>query len=429
MLVIRHSWLASSLLLFSLLGTAHPACGDERTAAIARLLDVGWAVTARARSEADAQYEEVTRLAGSDPRALEASWLVLMQQRRFGEALKRVDEQLVKSPDDVAALRAKTWIQAVLKNYSAAQLSADRLSAALESRESMDDAQRAVHEEAIGFLGRLMGYFGGPVADSVSQEERKVLEKKILERLPESQRPLLEDARNGVLAKFIEMTDDSAEARERAAAAAKAERDKTLADIESDNEKLEDRAKELEERRKKLNSELKDELTEIDKQEQPLVQQQAQLASRAGLLNSDLLGFSTQIAGFQQLAAQEQNQGQKQQYFNQINSLVLIAGRIEADLLGVNRLLRNVQSQRSGLQVRRNQAQANTAGQIDRLQRELADIDRRGRRNEGLEKRATRSTSASTSKVRALSAQATALSTYDVFPLEAAKARLLESLK
>jgi hypothetical protein len=286
-----------------------------------------------------------------------------------------------------------------------------------------------VHDESIGFLGRLVGYFGGPVADAVNQDDRKVLEKRLFERLPETQRTAFEDARNGVLAKFIEMTDDSAEARERAAAAAKADRDKTLADIEADKEKLQARADELEERRKKLNSELKDELGEIDKQEQPLVQQQAQLVTRAGALNSDLLGFSTQIATLQQLAAQEQNQGLKQQYLNQINSLALVAGRVEADLLGVNRLLRSVQQQRGSLQVRRNQAQANTVGQIDRLDRELADIDRRGRRNDGLEKRATRSTSASTGEVRALSAQATALSTYDVFPLEAAKARLLESLR
>ena len=59
----------------------------------------------------------------------------------------------------------------------------------------------------------------------------------------------------------------------------------------------------------------------------------------------------------------------------------------------------------------------------------ITDIARRERRNEGLERRAERSAPQSTSKVRALSAQATALSTYDAFPLEAAKARLLESLK
>ena len=41
-----------------------------------------------------------------------------MQQRRFDEAHKRIDEHLAKEPDDLAALRAKTWVQTVLKNYA-----------------------------------------------------------------------------------------------------------------------------------------------------------------------------------------------------------------------------------------------------------------------------------------------------------------------
>ena len=159
------------------------------------------------------------------------------------------------------------------------------------------------------------------------------------------------------------------------------------------------------------------------------MQQQVQLSSRANLLNTDLLNTSAQITTLQQLATQERNATLQQQYFSQINSLSILVGRIEADLFSVNRLLRGVQSQRSGLAARRTQAQANTSNQVDRIDRELADLGKRERRNEGLEKRATRPTATSTSKVRALSAQATALSTYDAFPLEAAKAKLLDSLR
>src|SRR6266536_918776 len=71
--------LAGGLLLL----VVDPARGGDGSAAIAKLLDVGWSITPQARTDADLQYEEVRRLAGSDPRALEASWLVLMQQRRF----------------------------------------------------------------------------------------------------------------------------------------------------------------------------------------------------------------------------------------------------------------------------------------------------------------------------------------------------------
>src|SRR2546426_630307 len=85
-------------------------------------------------------------------------------------------------------------------------------------RRPATDAERASHDDLIGFLGRWIGYFGGPAADFVNQDERKAIEKKFLDRLAASQRPLLEDARNSVLSRFIEMTDESANARDRAAA-------------------------------------------------------------------------------------------------------------------------------------------------------------------------------------------------------------------
>jgi hypothetical protein len=423
----RFWWLASGALL--LMGWQSAALGDQRAAAIAKLLEVGWSITPQARAAADQQYQEVARLAGNDPRALEASWLVLMQQRRFDEALKRLDEHLAKEPADIAALRAKTWVLTVLKNHAAAFLSADRLSALLAAHPPETEADRAVDEEAIGFLGRLAGYFGGPIADTINQDERKAFEKKVLGRLAESQRTLFEDARNGVLAKFIEMTDESADARERAALTAKTEKEKTLAELQADKEKLDAREKELEERRNKLNSEFKAEVDEIAKQEQPLVQQQAQLTARSAGLNSDLINYQSQSLVYQQLAAQEKNVQRQQQLLAQANAFALLASRAEANLLAANRLTRGVQAQRAGLAARRNQAQSNTSSQVDRVNRELAELGKRERRNEGLEKRASRPNSSSTGKVRSLSAQATALSTYDAFPLEAAKARLLESLR
>lgn len=424
--VCRASWLLAGGLILSSLNTF--ALGADASSAIARLLDVGWSVTPQARADADVQYDEVRRLAGADPRALEASWLVLMQQRRFEEALKRIDEHLAKKPDEPAALRAKTWIQAVLKNYSAAFILADKLSALIASHPPTTETDRAAQDELVGFLGRLMGFFGGPAADLINQEERKALEKKLLDRLDTSERPVFEDARNSVLSRFIEMTDESASARQRAAATAKAEKEKTLAELQADKEKLDGREKELEENRTKANSELRAELEQIAKQDQPLLQQQTQLASRANFLNSDLLNTSSQMATLQQLAAQEKNPMLQQQYYAQINSLSLIASRIDADLFSVNRSLQGIQSQRAGLAVRRNQAQATAANQVDRIDRELAELGKRERRNEGLEKRANRPSAPTTSKLRALSSQATALSTYDSFPLEAAKAKLLDSL-
>src|SRR5207248_3080366 len=124
--------------------------------------------------------------------------------------------------------------------------------------------------------------------------------------------------------------------------------------------------------------------------DQPLVQQQAQLTGRANLLNYDVAGMTLQSATLQQLAAQEKNASRQQQLFAEANALSLLATRAEADLLGVNRLLRGVAGQRSALQTRRVQAQESTASQVERIDHELADLGKRERRNDNLEKRASR---------------------------------------
>jgi hypothetical protein len=84
---------------------------------------------------------------------------------------------------------------------------------------------------------------------------------------------------------------------------------------------------------------------------------------------------------------------------------------------------------RLDLETLQSQLRAAAANQNQKTDRDLAEIAKRDRRNQGLEKRTVRPASVSTSKSRALIAQATALSTYDPFPLEAVKAQLLESLR
>ncbi len=407
------------------------AAGAESAAgtAIAKLLEVGWSITPQARAAADLQMSEVQRLAGSDLRAIEASWLVLMQQRRFDEALKRLDEYLAKSPDDFDALRAKAWLQTVLKNYSVAFVTADRLSVLLSKNRPTSEEAEAKHEEAVAFLGRLIGFYGGPAADLINQEERKSREKKWLDRLDESTKVIFEDARNGVLSRYIEMTDESATAKERAATTAKAEKEKSLTELQIEGGKLDEKAKELEEKRNKLNSEFRAEIEAINRQEQPLIAQQSQLATQASGLETNLITLSAQIATLQQLATNEKNDALQQQYFAQLNSLSILASRADADLFAVNRSMGNLQAQRNGLQTRRVQVQNSAAAQINGYDRELAEIGRRERRNEAMEKRANRPVTTTSSKVRSLSAQASALSTYDTYPLEAAKEKLLRAVR
>jgi hypothetical protein len=352
-----------------------------------------------------------------------------MQQRRYDEALKRIDEYLAKQPADLQALRAKAWTQAILKNYQGALLTADKLSQQMLEEPPISKADAVEHEELTAFLGRLLGFVGGPVSDVANQDQRKATEKQIVARLDDSQRPKFEEARDGVLAKHIELTDNKADERDKAIEVASADKEKTLQDVAAEREQIAARAEELGSRNDRLQAELKEELSELEKQDTPLVQELARLDARATVLNRDLFAYQGEIDRYERLAASEKDPVRRQQWLIEADRLIIIANRIDADLVGVNRLARNVQSQRAALALRAQQAQANAAGQAQRIDREMTDLAKRDKRADGIEKRAGRPASGTTSKVRSLSAQATALTTYDQFPLEAAREKLLESLR
>jgi DNA repair exonuclease SbcCD ATPase subunit len=408
-----------------------PAAGADAAArdAIAKLLEVGWSVTPQARAAADEQYDELARVAPGDRRALAASLLVMLQQRRFDAALERAEALLAKDAADLTALRAKVWISTLLKNYEGAMLAADQLSRQIAARPATTEEEQAAHDELFVFLGRIYGYLGGPVADAVSQDQRKAAEKEILGRIVETRRALFEEARDGVVGKFVAMTGERDDERVKAAAAADAAKDKTLAELEEERQKIDDRTRELEDRQNKLKSELRDELAEIAKEDRPLVQELARLEARAGSLNRELAALDIQIGQLRAEAQRERNETVRFQLLREADRLVLFARRTEGDLLGVNRLADGVQGQRAGLAARQRKAQSSTADQLKRIEQELGGLAKRDRRNDAIEKRAARPASGVTSKSRALAAQAAALTTYDQFPLEAAKAQLLKSLK
>lgn len=405
------------------------ALDDDAKAAVARLMEVGWAATPQARTAADVQFQEVQRLAGRDRDAMTASMLVLMQQRRFDEAGKRAGELLASDPNDALALRAKVWTAAILKNYEAAMISADKLSTQLEASPAQTDEDKERRHELIAFLGRMFGYLGGPVADVANQEQRKAYEKQVLARLDESEKPLFEEARDGVLQKFIETTDAKLDERERAVADSAAAKEKTLQEIEADRQQMAERTQEINEEREKVQSELRDELAELERQDAPLETELSRLDSRARTLDRDLFSYQAEISRLQAAAAGEEDPVIRNRLLVEADRLSLIASRVESELFAVNRQGRNIQSQRATLANRAQRARSTAAGRIERMDKELAELAKRQRRNEGIERRAARPASGTTGRGRSLSAQATALSTYDQFPLEAERQKLLESLR
>jgi hypothetical protein len=178
-----------------------------------------------------------------------------------------------------------------------------------------------------------------------------------------------------------------------------------------------------------VNSELKAELEEIAREDQPLLQEFTRLDARAGILNRDLLRLDIQFRQLEADAARERDPVLRQQLLREADRLSIIASGVQSDLLTLNRLADGVRAQRAALLARQQRAQAAAAQTNSRMAQEVRDLAQRDKRNEAIGTRVARTKATPPSSVRSLAAQASAFSTYDQFPLEVARNKLLERVR
>jgi hypothetical protein len=419
------------LLVFAGGVLTHPLLAQEDKAAVqvARLLDVGWGTTTSFRAAADAQSEALFSSVGRQPSALYAAALVQMKQRRYTEATKLIDEVLARDTENLPAWRAKVWLLTVLKNYDAAMVAADSLSKFLSKEESAVADEEAQQRIYVAFLGRVYGFLGGPAQANVSIDGRKESERAVTSRLSENRLAAFEEARDGVLQKFVELTDAKETVKGKAKDQADAEREKTLAEIAELRDVNKEKVKELEAKVDKAKKEHQKEAEAVHKADAPLQTRLDALSSQATSVNMQLFSIDSQIAVVQAQLAATRDQNVRNLLFFELNRLSTLEGTTQAELFNLNRQAASVQQQRSSLAVRLQRADAELSGKLGQIDDELNSIAKKERRAEVAEKRAAKAGPVTPQSVLSLAAQAAALITYDSFPLEQEKSRLLSTLK
>lgn len=405
------------------------AAQEEKGAAhVARLLEIGWGTTTSFRTAADSQAEVLFSAAGRHPSALYATALVQIKQRRYAEAAKLMDEVLARDEGNLPAWRAKVWLLTVLKNYEGAMVAADELSKLLPkdvAKTGEEDPMRGY----VAFLGRIYGFLGGPAQANVSIDVRKDSEKAVTGRLSESRQVAFEEARDGVLQKFVELADAKENVKDKAKEQADAEREKTLKEIAELRDVNKEKVKELESKLEKFKKDHEKESDYVRKADAPLQTRLNDLSTQAANVNMQLINIDSQIVLVQANLNATKDQNVRNFLFLELNRLGALEGTTQAELLSLNRQAATVQQQRSALAVRQQRADAELAGKIGQIDDELNAIAKKERKADIAAKRAAKAGATTPQSALSLSAQAGALITYDQFPLEQEKSRLLARLK
>jgi hypothetical protein len=401
-------------------------------AAAKMLLDKGWDKTAAARQIADTIDVNSPGLKGN-ALVLAAHWLVLMHQGRFDDALPSV-QAFVKmqsaSISGLSGLRAEIWIRTVKQEYREAIIAADRLGqAASPNLPPADNAALAAQEEAIAFLGRFAGFVEGP-AENPEQELRTTFERRLIARLTEPQKTQFDQAKSAVLEKFDTFMKEASSASEAATNAADAERQQNLEKLSKEKEQIAEEAGKVEGKEKEVAEEQKKKLADLDQQDAPLRQRLTQSQNDLNAIMPQYNQQKTHIDRLQQQASNEQNPQLRSQRQNDVRRAQdTFNNTTQRQVDNLNLQINQAKQERLGIQQKKNFIQGGAAAQGQQLENLRQGIELDKLKNENKQKRAEKGKAASSGKALALDSKAHAFRTYDDFPFEKLRSKLLGNFR
>jgi len=420
--------LAGCLLILA--ATVLPAQADE--AAVRRkltdFLSTCWDTSDSAKAQTDTKFADLEKIAGVDPRAFYGHGLVMLHQRRYSESAKSLDQVVRVDDQHLPALRARVWLALLVKKYDDALADMEDLAEAVGKLAADADNKDAANEAA-RFLGSVYGFVDGPLSEVAALAARGATEKAILDALNEDQREAFTAARQGVIEKFTDLTNERSDSREAAIADEEAEKQKILADVEKRRDEMAKQSEDLKERRAKVEGELKDELAEIAKLDRPLLAQLTRLQAESAAAQTSADSVAIDITRLEGILAGEKDPVRRDQIRRDLNRLGALLRRYDVDVAAINTTIAGVQGERSTLFARQKAAEKNFGGQLQSIDKQFASFQTEERKLAGIERKAKKPSSGSTGKVNGLGMTATALKTYEPFPIERERQRLLDSLK
>jgi hypothetical protein len=391
------------------------------------LFDAGWdATSAASRTAADQAFQSLARQGRSDAQTHYAYALVLMKQRRYDEALKAVDASLKLEETNLAARQNKVRVLVLTKSYPAAVVELERIGQQLAEPSLAQKPPKQV-EEVVRFLGRMIGFLEGPAGKDAASANLRRVQRELEKQLSEQHFAIYEEARDGVLTRFEELTGQTQQGREEALAEGEKKRDEAKQDLEIRRTEQQMRRTELLMQAEKLRAEIRDNEAALAKEERPLLDQIARLDRQAEIPRREIAILVTEADRLRFIANRTEDPFERDRLRFRAQQMDIAAARYDSDLAILEREASVVNAERARLQERFARQNATLVGTLRGIDAELQELQKGEKRIAMDEKRVNRPLTSGTRAIRALEAEANAFTTYEPLPLEEDRQRLLEA--
>ena len=261
---------------------------DQADRQIARkLLDELWTKGRESRTEAEQLFEQTPHT----PAVLAAYTLQRMRQNRNREAVGVANEWAVASPDDPVAWFTAAWLSAVTDDFDRAVADLRGWADAIKKQPLPADLQDVLLRQ----VGRMLGYFEGPVADRVNHDSLIAARDAIQQALPPDQWQIVDKQRTATLAEYQTFTAQKDAVQQEALQKAIQQAQQEKVALEQENDMLQKRFDSLGTERQQIESDVSNRIAQLESQALPLQQSAASLQAQIDSLNYELQRLIVQL--------------------------------------------------------------------------------------------------------------------------------------
>jgi chromosome segregation ATPase len=281
----------------------------------------------------------------------------------------------------------------------------------------------------IELAGRVMGFIDGPASSSVDEHVRIDYRKRLTALLSPSQQKAFDEGYKAVQRRFAELDLDRQQTKADAKRDAQMRQERVLDDLKRESTALDREKGTLVSRADSAAADFKRDLAALDAQLGPLTTRQSRLEAQAAAIVQEIARLQAEIARLLDLSDLVDDPVDALRLRNEAGRLDAAWRRYDVDLRTTQGELAGVAAQRVTLAGQRQVAIARQRASADQIDRRLAELRRSERRISAEQDKATQPVSPNTPAIHSLASRAKAFTTYESFPFEEERARILQSLR
>lgn len=380
---------------------------------IRRLLNEDWERAPKIAVRAKTTFESATQFTDD---LLVAYMFNRIRHNQTSEAKLAAQELTDRHADNLDGWMLKTWLNTLTDDFDLALINMRMFKKQIDAQKNLPEQTK---QQIYGRLGRLVGYFQGPVADRVNDD---LLNGTIRELAAGMQPQILKtfnQNRDRVLKQHDDLLIEQGKKTRVILDKTKLENQAEAAQLDQQNKLLEQTQAQLLPQKQKISADATSQIAAVEQQAYQLQQQLTRLSGEIAATNLDLQLLYQDLA----LILNQPSEFRQSTFFlrNQIRSA-------ELALSSLRQSARLTSNQLGGLQSQVLQIEASANQQTNEIDKEIKRVNNSKQRNLSKLTKIAKGPEVAAGKRKSLKSRITGLRTYDKLTLELYRQDMLSQL-